>query len=246
MAMIKGTKRIIYQDDWILKHYEEFNRYGDLAKAYNEEFNENLKRRTIERHCKNALLLKSYRELNGYNYSHQEMEFIRNYYPDHGAEKTSKEFYKRFGRNKTPDCIIHIANHYNIHLNEGTFKKLCSKANEQRAIPIGEIHIYRGRAYIKTENGLKLASRVVWEKEKGKIPNGYNVIHLDGDPTNCDISNLFLLSQKDAGIVNVMGIQSGNPELVKLAILWCKLYTELGMTNNDLRNFRRKYGFRND
>lgn len=37
----------------------------------------------------------------------------------------------------------------------------------------------------------------VWEKYNGKVPNGYDVHHIDHDPRNNDISNLELLPEFD-------------------------------------------------
>ncbi len=44
---------------------------------------------------------------------------------------------------------------------------------------------------------MRLKHRQVWEQHHGPIPKGYNVQFRDGDRTNCDIDNLYLISRKD-------------------------------------------------
>ncbi len=39
--------------------------------------------------------------------------------------------------------------------------------------------------------------RHIWEQANGRIPKGYNVQFKDGDPLNCAIENLYLISQAD-------------------------------------------------
>ncbi len=40
----------------------------------------------------------------------------------------------------------------------------------------------------------------VWEQYNGKFPEGYDIIHRDGDVCNCDISNLEYSLMKPLGI----------------------------------------------
>lgn len=51
----------------------------------------------------------------------------------------------------------------------------------------------------KTENGRKkcYVHRVVWEKTVGKIPEGFEIHHIDGNRFNNDISNLICLPHDD-------------------------------------------------
>lgn len=43
----------------------------------------------------------------------------------------------------------------------------------------------------------KFFHRLIWEKHKGKIPEGYQIHHIDGNKLNNDISNLQLLSAEE-------------------------------------------------
>ena len=71
-----------------------------------------------------------------------------------------------------------------------------------RFAPIGTESIYNGRIYVKVSDApaSRMAKnhmanwtekgRLVWEQHHGKIPEGYVIVYLDGNPLNCDISNL--------------------------------------------------------
>lgn len=58
--------------------------------------------------------------------------------------------------------------------------------------------IDRGREYVCwKENGKQrrqLAHRWVWEQANGRIPDGYEVHHIDHNPLNNDLSNLQLVT----------------------------------------------------
>ena len=54
-----------------------------------------------------------------------------------------------------------------------------------------------GFVYLKTEDGIVLKHRYVWEQAHGPIPDGYVVTFADGDRTNCDLSNLRLITRED-------------------------------------------------
>ena len=51
--------------------------------------------------------------------------------------------------------------------------------------------------YSLTINERTLMHRYVWEKEKGKIPNGYDIHHINGIKTDNRIENLECLSKSD-------------------------------------------------
>lgn len=79
------------------------------------------------------------------------------------------------------------------------FKPGHRTANKQ---PVG-YETVRGDGYvwIKVADGAPMVQkqRWVWEQHHGRIPEGCHVCFLDGDRTNCDISNLVLRSCKDVG-----------------------------------------------
>lgn len=58
-------------------------------------------------------------------------------------------------------------------------------------------HKTTGKGYLrfrKHDGRLQMEHRIVWEEHYGKIPEGMQIHHIDGDKTNNDISNLQLLT----------------------------------------------------
>lgn len=59
----------------------------------------------------------------------------------------------------------------------------------------------------------ELLHRVLWEKENGPIPKGFNIVFVDGNQMNCEVSNLKLISNAKLMLKNT--IQRYSPELQK-------------------------------
>ena len=67
--------------------------------------------------------------------------------------------------------------------------------------PVGTSYYVRdGYLNVKTEKGWRYNHILVWEEHNGKIPKGYIIRHLDGNPKNDNIDNLILVS-KSANVV---------------------------------------------
>ena len=62
---------------------------------------------------------------------------------------------------------------------------------------------FNGKRYTRQKNGRyigsygKILHRDIWEHFNGKIPKGYVVHHVDGNPSNNDISNLKIMTQSE-------------------------------------------------
>jgi hypothetical protein len=53
------------------------------------------------------------------------------------------------------------------------------------------------RRFVKTERGFVHMGPWLWRRHHGPIPRGHNVCFKDGDPLNCDIGNLELVSNAE-------------------------------------------------
>lgn len=181
------------------------------------------------------------------HYTEEQRQFIVTNYPLYDPRDFVEMFNKKFGTNKRNKTLVKYANYLGLSLTKDAYSEMCRNSSNNRRAKIGDVSIYKnGRAYMKTENGWREASIVVWEKEHGKIPDGFRAIYLDGDTTNYSLDNIAIVTKEDLGVIASLKIASGNPEVVKTAIMWCELYHKLGMTHKDLRNYRRKCGCRVD
>lgn len=88
---------------------------------------------------------------------------------------------------------------------------------------------------VSTEPGVELKHRCkpetlyVWEKIHGPVPDGYSIMHLDGDNMNNDISNLIMVSDYERLIINSYGWQC-HPEIMKTGLMIAKLNKALKTT----------------
>ena len=81
---------------------------------------------------------------------------------------------------------------------KGQFKPGECRDDNPRKKPIGHEKVYAdGYVWIITEHGRKQKNRVVWEQAHGPIPHGYMVKFRDGNPLNCALENLYLVSRAD-------------------------------------------------
>lgn len=65
--------------------------------------------------------------------------------------------------------------------------------------------------------------RIVWEKANGPIPKSSVVTFLDGNPLNCELSNLVLISRAVHGVLNNRSLRGNNPLIVKVHIKLAEL-----------------------
>lgn len=76
------------------------------------------------------------------------------------------------------------------------------------------------------ENKWQLEHVYNWEKEYGKIPQGYKLVHLDGDGYNNELSNLEMVSSGEMLSINRCGLTK-DAELNKTIVYTTKLLNKL-------------------
>lgn len=83
---------------------------------------------------------------------------------------------------------------------------------------VGDLMLMNGYWLVKTENRKwEKVHRYVWEKAMGPIPNGFNIQFKDGNRSNVDISNLYIINKRDQLIQNTFN--RFDPELREVIIL---------------------------
>ena len=89
----------------------------------------------------------------------------------------------------------------------------------------------------------KHKQRMVWEEHNGPIPKGHNIIFLDGDPGNCDISNLACVSLAENARLNQRKYRiDGEPELTQAGISIVRIDEKIRERNkkNQRKNQKKK------
>lgn len=82
----------------------------------------------------------------------------------------------------------------------------------------------------------KYKHRMVWEEHNGPIPKGHNIIFLDGDSGNCDISNLACVSLAENAILNNRKFRiDEHPELTQAGVSVVKIQERIKRRNQKKR-----------
>ena len=135
---------------------------------------------------------------------------------------------KRMTEYMTPDAI------------ERTKATRFQKGNKPATwLPVGSERVDAKDGYVliktKEPNVYEHKHRVIWEREHGLIPDGHNVIFLNGDRTDLRLENLALISKATHALINKNGLRYKDPELTKTGIIIGELIAEAGKANRRLK-----------
>lgn len=96
------------------------------------------------------------------------------------------------------------------HFSDEAWRRMTDRLKEHREkYEVGDIYnlkcgdTYRKYIVVSTDYSLDLKHRIypynryVWEQANGKLPDGYKITHLDGNPQNCNIENLLAVSEAE-------------------------------------------------
>ena len=87
-------------------------------------------------------------------------------------------------------------------------------------------------------NEWEYVHRRTWEEHNGPIPEGGIVIFLDGNPLNCDISNLQMITRAEHARLNQNHLRFKDPELTKTGITVAKILTAAGSKKKEKKGKR--------
>jgi len=122
---------------------------------------------------------------------------------------------------------------YKSHFTDESFARGLEKMLESnKTAKLGDEYVKNGTVYVVTslKYGIPFDQRrapkrrVVWERAHGKIPDDCSIIHLDGNPLNCEPENLYCLPNKYKSIMAKNGWYTDSREHTLTAIKWCELF----------------------
>ena len=219
--------KTFWHDEWIVGHLFDYPSYREMAEAYNKMFGTDIAATTLGGHVKHDLGINKPRSTGEY-LTEEQKRFIEEHYPNHPVKETTRMFNEKFGTNKKKYTMLNYAKRHGLTVREEivTKSKIDASHAEGTKHPYREVGDLRYDGHIwlmKTEEGWKCAARHVWEKKHGKIPDGYAVIHLDGDNANHDIENLLAVPMKYLGVLQGNGLRSADAAITTAGVLWCRL-----------------------
>lgn len=99
-----------------------------------------------------------------------------------------------------------------------------------------EVKIKMRPSHPGCNDNFKLKQRLVWEEAHGPIPEGCNIIFLDGNRQNCDLENLAIVTKAEHQQMTRRGLRSAIPQITETGILIARA----GVVTHNARKKRRK------
>lgn len=155
--------------------------------------------------------------------TNEQIEYLKTIVQGRNVTEITKMINSKFNTTLKKSHISYIKNKYNIRSGPiGTFEKGHAPL---RYKPIGHERIKNGHIYVKVAEPSEYISkqRYIYEKEYGKIPDGYIVIFKDRNRRNFDLDNLMLVSKSEFLIMNDNHLYKENVELTETGVLIAKV-----------------------
>ena len=158
-------------------------------------------------------------------YDKEQLEYFKSIVKGHFTNEISDLFYKKYGIRYKKTDIENIKRTYKLYSNVSKCKKgevfvkpYTRKKGEERISSRGWVEIKVSPKKWEKKH------HYVWEKHNGKIPKNHFIGFKDGNPLNCDINNLELISYADRIIFNFnkLDLHSGE-EILKTNLLISEL-----------------------
>ena len=178
----------------------------ELADMFNKKFNANL----------TAVNIKNFRGNN-----HLNSGLTGQFEKGHKTHNKGKKWDDYMTKEKQENCR-------KTCFKKGNRPKQYRKVGSERISKDGYIEIK-----VKDPNKWKYKHRVIYEQHYGKIPKGYNVIFLDGNKQNLDISNLKAISKHDNLIMNEKNLRYDNKDLTESAYIIAQIENKRRSLKNE-------------
>ena len=176
----------------------------------------------------------------------KEKEFIDSHYKGVSTSKMAKLLYEATGTKVNKSTIVEyyrrkgFKSGVNGRFQKGHVGLSEEKLNNIRRTqykvghkplnhkPIGASYIRSdGYKYVKVaEHNWKTEQKLVWKEANGEIPDGYKILHLDGNSLNNNLDNLMLISNGESVTVNGYGLTK-DADLNKAIVLTARLKYKL-------------------
>lgn len=205
-----------YDDDWIIKSMPLYTSWRSLFNAYYKKFAFGTYT-NFRNHLYNDLGFTR-------SFTTEQDEWLKENYPKLGSELATKMIVKKFGVGRSVATITNRAYKLGISVDTDVVNKIKKERNQRHSLPIGST-VVRTNSYgkscvwEKTKDGWKRQSHLVC----GDIPEGYVVVHYDGDFQNNNPDNVVAISKTTLAQMTYNHFWSEFPEITKTAILCCEL-----------------------
>lgn len=155
------------------------------------------------------------------------LEYFKSIVKGHTTKEIIELYYEKYGERMSEYKVHDVKKRYKLYSGvSNKFQKgnVYNKGYNKR--PIGSERLdERGNVRIKIAQPNKWVRKhiYVWEQHYGKMPKGKCLIFLDGDKTNCDISNLQIVDKRVELLMARKELFYNDKELTKTGILIAQL-----------------------
>lgn len=189
-----------------------------------------------------------------HRFTDQEKAFLVEFAPGHSRKEVTDAFNEKFGHEFELGRIVSAMKRYGAKTGrDGRFvkgqishnkgqkmspeqyekcKATMFKKNQvpHNYMPVGSERInsmgYRD-VKIEEPNVWRGKHILIWEEAYGKIPTGYVINFLDGDPLNVELSNLVCVSREEHSYLNIKGLRFKETELNEAAVNMVKVMSKI-------------------
>lgn len=218
------------QNNWLIDNLPKYSSYAELTTAFNSRFctSYTWKRdgyNPIERRCTRMGLR---RYSTSYGFTKEEDDWLKIYAPRFSNKWLAENIVSVSGRNHSENAIkTHIREWLGIRKGNGGIREDTTQTYKK---PIGSLCSWgKKRTRIKIQDtgddkkDWYSYGRYLYEQYYNvKLPDDYQVIHLDGDYTNFDIKNLCPVNHKEHAILTANDWHSSG-EITRTGVMWARL-----------------------
>ena len=209
-------------------------RERDLFIAFNEHFNLNEKTDKIRGIMQRYGIVA--KRIRAQDYTPSQIQFVKDNSSGRSFEEIAELFNKHFSANILPKQIQNLMARHGIRRYTYTLSSNSSNKSRPRGgspkdrkntggfgvrVPIGSERIIDKRGFIQikiSESEWKRKHIFIWEQANGEIPEGYNVIFLDGNKSNFELNNLALATRNEITLLHRRGLQFNDTEMTKVGL----------------------------
>lgn len=214
LGLLKDINYTEEQKKWLIDNYDNYLMVTDLARAFNEHFNCKRNIYSICRYCSKRIRKKEFQ------YSQQEIEWLKANFEKY---PTMREITNEFNKVFPTRSVSGLRDYCNLKLG---LKKI------GKDYPIGHTKIdQRGTVWVKVRRGsfrnnYERLNKLTWEKANGKIPEGFRLVHLDGNYQNCALENLALVDHHTQVKIRHFTVK-GETDFNKKVVENCKIESQI-------------------
>lgn len=242
-----NKKNMELHNQFIIDNYLKYPR-KDLLKMLNDKFNTNYTVQKIMWVAKRNNLHRTAKGKDGHIFTEEQKQWLYNNYNKYFVKTLTQKFNEKFGTSLIPLQISNFKAKRFLKANikrkkddpEYYEKVICNKKTKRE---VGEEFINnQGQVYIRVKrtlndnrnNSYMLKSRYVWELHNGKVPEGYSIIHLDGNKQNNNIDNLKMVKRFAQQYINLQKINTNNKQLNEIVYQAIELQMRANERKNEL------------